>query len=1064
LKVDINTILSEGSIIDNRRLYGKYRITLKDILESLSYQSDGLKCIVGYFYLEGLILFIDSLQSLREIKILMGLQTTKLTKQELIKTLKEEIDSVELTKENIYSIALFHELIKGKEILKIRLYEGENIQNHERLHSKAYLFLRNNETTNLLDRYKAGIIGSSNLTPSGLIGNTELNVVITEGKDLRYLEQWYDELWKKGSEDFEKLKITEIITSAITQSKFEDKIKEIFIYAKPEEFFKILINYIHGEYLFEDWKNSKLMGFQQFDAIRCLSLFNEKNYRGVFLTSSVGLGKSYVACYLAKYFLRNKGKVLLIAPSGLLENDEQWPRYIKEFGIENEINILRMGNLQKNNIEFENIDLPNIDKNYSLIIVDESHNYRNEDAFRSRNLKTILDKNGDCKILFLTATPINTSLQDLISLVKIFYRKGSDKYFDKIYRDLVHVVSLISDKPYEKLTEIDKELIASKQEIIEQELFVKSTRATIKTSIQYVEEINTFTGINISNIPDPEIEEIVYSLDKKYKFIVDGIVDFISDLSAANLRIIEPEKGSRLGGFFKWTLYKRFESDMSSYYLTLKRILKKNELILECIEKGTVEVLEEPYKGKEVDVSFDYEYKQKMEEVIKKIKSKDQLYLQVLDDLRKDIKLITKEIDKLEVFLQSNNDLLFLDDKKLSTLLELIIMYKNKKLLIFTEYKDTLKVIQEFLKDRFQNINIVYVDASTKNKSKLINSFNNDENLRILITTDTLSEGYNITGTDIVINFDIPYNPVRLIQRIGRATRINNPKPIKVLNFRPTEEIDAEITLVERLKIRIEDIIRFVGIEYRIWFQREKELIFERRQKDVKIYNIIRNNILKSIRNDIRKGHFDKLEIPISHINPVLGLLQKAIKKYDIRKEDVIGKKIFHNTYTLLEGEKKLSVFYGESKSFNDTFLIDEIEEHGNKLDFEVSFFSEIEKFKKHLEQERKDELALMYYNDKTDKIMRNIKEIIIRKGYHQISSRARELIDVLAKTKESCGSNTESVLKELYNHLKSETMEDIDKTMNDYNKRITSSFTQKNMQRKLIVEDKPFLALGFIK
>jgi len=455
VSLDFNSILEEGSIIDNRRKQGTKIITLKDALKTISKDSEGLKCAIGYVYLEGLALIIDELRSLKEIKILMGAQTTKLTKNELIKAFSKSFETLSVTKENISAVVLFHSLIKESKILKILAYFGES-EKPERLHSKAYLFLRNVKTDSILDRYKAGIVGSSNLTPSGLVGNTELNVIITEPKSLKYLESWFDELWKLGSDDFERLQISEAISTSIEKSKFAKYIKEAFVYTTPEEFFKILIKYMNADYLFEDWKESKLLAFQQVDSIRCLRLFKEKNHRGVFLTSSVGLGKSYVACQVAKYFVQDKNKVLIIAPSGLVENEDQWPRYLSEFNLRGKIDIVGMGLLQKDPVRFDEIDIRKYEKNYSLIIVDEAHNYRNTDAYRTRNLRKIIDRNGDSVLLFLTATPINTSLEDLVNLIRLFHRPGHNLHFDKIFRLLLDIVRTILNTPYDKLTKKQK--------------------------------------------------------------------------------------------------------------------------------------------------------------------------------------------------------------------------------------------------------------------------------------------------------------------------------------------------------------------------------------------------------------------------------------------------------------------------------------------------------------------------------------------------------------------------------------------------------------------------------
>jgi len=582
---DFNKILREGKIIDNNRVR---TLNMKDALMAIAPNAESFKCAVGYFYIEGLIEIINSLKDLKEIKILMGYDTTRPTKEQLLKAFKEGFNQLEDNDQTRPALKLFYQLVKEYKTLKVRVYFGE--ENHpERLHSKAYIFLKDCSTTDLLSRYKAGVIGSSNLTPSGLIGNTELNTIIIEPSELEVVEKWFDELWGKGTEEFEKLRVCEAISGAIESSKFKAKLESAFTYIEPKEFIRILIKYLNADYLFEEFKKSPLLQFQYVDFIRILNNFNSKGYRGCFLTSSVGLGKSYVAAQVAKYFLNNGKQVLVIAPAGLVYNAEQWPRYLKEFDIYDKVTLVSMGELQKNPEIFRN---HLFSRNFGLIVVDEAHNYRNPDAYRTRNLKKIIDENGNSKTLFLTATPINTSLDDLLNLVSLFHRKGGTMLFTSLFRQLGNLVSRFKEREWEEMETSEKEELSNTQEEIEKEMFVKSTRETIKTEANYLEELEAFAGVDLAKIRDPDIEEARYELDSRYEDVVNGIVDFITQLTAAHLRLLDPEKGVRLGGFFKWILYKRFESDISSYYLTLRRLQEKRkdseELWLGCLARYTM--------------------------------------------------------------------------------------------------------------------------------------------------------------------------------------------------------------------------------------------------------------------------------------------------------------------------------------------------------------------------------------------------------------------------------------------------------------------------------------------
>jgi superfamily II DNA or RNA helicase/HKD family nuclease len=1055
----VDKVILEGSLVDNRREYNGQIVTLQKVIQGMAVGSEGLKCAVGYFYIEGLALIIEHLKALKQIRILIGSETTQLTKDKLISAFKERFDSIEENDTTIPSIKLFYQLVGEAKTLKVRAYFGD--QNRiERLHSKAYFFIRSIDSSDILDRYRAGVVGSSNLTPSGLTGNTELNVMIDDRKDLAYLESWFDNLWDRGTEEFEKLRVSEALLEGIDRSKFGKHLKDSYRYLDPREFFKQLILFRNADYLFEDWSESKLLKFQQVDALRCLTLYTERNYRGVFLTSSVGLGKSYVACHAAKYFLRNDQKVLLIAPSGLLKSPDQWPRYLKEFKLLGKIDVKREGKLRINPELFDDSEC---DKNYGLIIIDEAHYFRNEDAFRTKNLKRIIDRNGDAKLLFLTATPINTNLSDLQNLIKLFYRKGQNPDFDLLYWKLNEILRLTKDVSYEQLTEEEKETISQQQEEIEKGLFVKSTRETIKNSDEYVREVEFFSKVNIRTVPDPDVTEVAYTLHDKYGPTVNGIVDFINGFKAAHLRILDPEKGMRLSGFIKWILYKRFESDITSYYLTLRRLLKKNKMVLAAIELADLSALDlaEVDEDDEIEVTFGSDFKQKLGDVIEAIKANEgSVHLAILPDLKDDISKIEAEIEKLKRFLEPGKSALFSDDEKLIKLSSELREHSSAKILIFTEYKDTLEAIREFLGGTTESGQVRFVDSNTKNKNAIIKNFNESEEPRIIVTTDTLAEGYNIGGTDIVVNFDIPFNPVKIIQRIGRATRLDQPKPIKVLNFRPDESIDQELKLVHTLQIRIEEIIKWVGIEYRIWFEREKELVKLRRKKDATLYL----DILRTIRKDQWRGDFERLEVQVPYTKPSLALMQSAIQKYGITKDDISDTQFLSgDLYTLLEGKKNLVVFYDKSRSFNEDSVVDfSVKEYEKWISFDAEFKAQLLIYKEYVKKENEKRIKASYTSDRLDKLINSIEDRIQTDKLDQRFSNANLLSATLEQAKKKSGSTTERVIKEIHKGIRRDRLSEA--RVGLWVEKLKNSLTKMEIVQERIDSKKRSLAIGFMQ
>ena len=502
------------------------------------------------------------------------------------------------------------------------------------------------------------------------------------------------------------------------------------------------------------------------------------------------------------------------------------------------------------------------------------------------------------------------------------------------------------------------------------------------------------------------------------------------------------------------------------------RLHKKNKLILKALDERNVDVLEDggepssdenPY-DELVDVTFSRDYKDRFSEVIDKFRhGKIGVYTSIISDLEKDTRRIEKEIAKLIPLLTEKKGSMFRNNFKMRQLKSILDFNKHHKILLFTEYRDTLNAIRSYLGDSYDESTIRFVNSDTKNKTRIIEDFNNTESkLRILISTETLSEGFNISGADIVINFDIPYNPVRLIQRIGRATRLDVPKLVQVKNFRPSEEIDREIDLVDRLQLRIEDIIRFVGLDYRIWFERETPLLSVRRSFDSEIYKKISMEILKGVRSDYWKGRFDKLEVTIQYSNPVVALMQRAIKLYGINKEEVLSSKLVANSYTILKAKKSLSVFYGSSESYNTAPLTGlEISQSDKVVLLEDNYSEELANFKHYLEAEKQRVAMLSYYNDRTDKMVRTIIDKLASRHYLELYPSANELREELLRAKDNAGDRTARIVREIHTAMKGEIGND---QIVEYTRRLTTSFRVTLVQKALQIEDAPYLALALIE
>ena len=263
------------------------------------------------------------------------------------------------------------------------------------------------------------------------------------------------------------------------------------------------------------------------------------------------------------------------------------------------------------------------------------------------------------------------------------------------------------------------------------------------------------------------------------------------------------------------------------------------------------------------------------------------------------------------------------------------------------------------------------------------------------------------------------------------------------------------------MKLRIEDIIRFVGLEYRIWFKREEELLKERRKIDIQIYRELLNKFFENYKDDMWKGRFDKLETVIPYSNPTLVLLFEAIKKYGITKDKVSKVRIAHNCYTLLKGKKGLTVYH-DSKTFGENSLENlSLKEYGQKIFFEETFRDELKVFREYLGQLKQQETVLSYYNDKIDRMVRSILDKIIVERYDQRYLSAKDLKKVLLDVKELCGDQTGRIIKQLQNEIKTGASVEFFKK---YSSDLQNSFSKRMRQEKLIIEDRPYLAIGTIE
>ena len=759
---------------------------------------------VGFFFFEGfqkiypLLKNLDEKGLLQELKVVMGPETRKSTK-EVLEALKK--DAIILNDETFEFIKKLYD--ENKFDFRIFLEKG--------FHLKLYIF----------DFARSGLevwAGSANFTEAGLEENVELIVpagITIDEKDL--YKNFFEEIWKRSTDEVENLKVIELIKEA--------SVSEV-VHLNLRDFIINLIKMLKKEYLIKNLTTdlSYLAEFQNISYYLCRGRLEK--YGGCILANSFGLGKTDVGCVIAKEYVE-KGKNVLIVYPPVLEN--HWKNTIKKVGLNvNDVKWLSRGMLHKRDFDYENY------QNIDLIIVDEAHHFRisNPKSNRRKNLEDIIKLNPNSHVLLITATPINTSLLDFIELLKLFIKGGYKERFE-------------SEGILSKMREIERSL---REKSIKSEVIKKLDKLITLFSVRiewpdlplyFKDDLRKIA--NVEDIESPDIFPVKYKYDEEIaKKIFDEVVPFLSKLNFEYTKLWEKEykEDKNLIWWYKWRLYKRLESSLTAFKISLKKILDKNNFLCNFLKK----VIKNP-KFTEKTNLFSNERLENIKNTfisLTKIEKK-----KTLKRIKKDILLIKKMLQNIH---QIKN--LESRDEKIRKLIE-ILDKEKKPTLIFSESRDTVVYIGERLKNSGKyKFKLAYggetlIDEEGEEKLKEVDKegiekeFNSGK-FDILVSTDIMGEGVNLPRADVVINFDLPYNPVKLIQRDGRAIRITNPKKITIYNFEPDERIDKELELCDRLAERVENIIATIGLDFLIWSIEEGKLeeVSERNRK--RTINLIR--------------------------------------------------------------------------------------------------------------------------------------------------------------------------------------------------------------------------------
>jgi superfamily II DNA or RNA helicase len=857
-------------VIDNQE--HKLSDVLNYLLETWPVQASDIA--TAYFSIRGYEQVRDSLNKLKSFRLLLGSEPTEGGEVGLTpaRRLKLELNQEPFSEA---TLLLVEDLIRflSEDDVEVRLYHGQqDSEEHSRrrfLHAKCYLLYGGRgQQVAMFDRINplAAIVGSSNFTGPGLTSNRELNTVhktiLDEDeiddpearREVEYLAtvsahstisdtnrhliksevgaraiidlaQWFQTQWDLAH-DFKQ-----DLIDLLDESKFG-----AYVYTPYEVYMKALYEYFRddlgGELPSGTRTAVELAEFQE-DAVRKARQILSR-YDGVMIADSVGLGKTWIGKRLLEdYAYHMRQKALVICPASLRS---MWQNELRSATIAAQV--ISQEELGQQDFEVH----PWVD--VDVILIDESHNFRNRNTQRYGNLERLINANGRRgregmrkKIILLTATPINNTVFDLYNQINLF--TGGDRaYFAGTGIGDLHRYFLAARRAPTNGASI--ELFNLLEEVV-----IRRSRLFIRQAYE-----NATLGGKSIKWPERRLRTVHYNLEQAYEGIYDDIVSRIEGLHLAHYSLeafkhdekarddFELGREQALVGIFKSRFLKRFESSVAAFRISVRRALEfiktfetyldENRLLDSTSFHNATRFLE---SESDDDSSIPTSRADELDATAEAIAALEDL--PQLDISQYNVRALRtalrQDIEALTDIWYQIRDIGPQQDTKLQRLKQLLgdDLY-DKKVLIFTYYKDTARYLGEQLageagvdfRQKLGDVNIRRIDGGTSpsDRDRVVQAFapiasqrddiaGTEREIDILISTDVLSEGQNLQDAGIMLNYDLHWNPTRMVQRAGRIDRLGSPfDQLWVYNMFPDEGLESLLHLVESLTSKIETI------------------------------------------------------------------------------------------------------------------------------------------------------------------------------------------------------------------------------------------------------------------
>ena len=774
--------------------------------------------LVGYFRTSGFFNLYPSMQGIDKIRVLVGLNVDKRTidilnqaeKELTLETLsyKEAKEAFETVVEGEFNesedssqvekgVHAFIDWLKSGKI-EMRMYTEASI------HAKVYIMRKNMEL--VPDTYGSVITGSSNFSEAGLKNNLEFNVELKDSRDVEFALERFEELWSRS------IDIKDIYMETVQNKTWlRDNITPYELYLKTlYEFFKEEINQDKEALLNELLPEGYMRLQYQLDAVIQAKKILEA-YGGVFISDVVGLGKTYICALLAKSL--RKSRKLVICPPVLVD---YWERVLREFDVV--AKVMSLGKLDRI-LESDEVDT------FEYVFIDEAHRFRNQDTESFKLLHQICFNK---KIVLISATPINNYSSDIENQIYLFQSKHNstiipghknlEGFFGRLEREL---------KKREKGTPAYLDQLRRNSEKIRDSILRNiMIRRTRKEIMEYYSDDLAKQGLTFPELGTPE--KIIYAFNDETDEVFKETIGIIRNLDytryAPLLYLKDNKKYSSLltsqrniSGFMKSILVKRLESSFYAFKMTLGRFIESYSKFIDMCKSGDVYISKKINIYDMLDNGDDEKLLELVErEKVQHFKTSD-FNDSFIPSLEKDLSMLLRLKDHWAGIIVDPKLEQFKNELKANEI------FKHSKIIIFTESKETAVYLGEHLRGLYGDRAVVFSSDSGEYLKKAIeNSFNpkykskGDDKYDVLITTDVLAEGINLHRSNAVINYDLPWNPTKIMQRVGRINRVGTEfDKIFVFNFFPTSQSNQQLPLKDRIIEKLQQFHDTLGEDFK---------------------------------------------------------------------------------------------------------------------------------------------------------------------------------------------------------------------------------------------------------